>query len=103
MEILVFEWKKSVVEISVIFIIDLPKYHFLHQTEDNPSFDYFDVLVSDILCLNLFKNEEFEFWIMNLNFLTPVEDDTSSDDYTRLPSNNVTDLCFLLWLKFYRP
>ena len=47
--------KKSEVEISVFLIIDLPKYHFLHQTEDNPSFDYFDVLVSDILWLNFFQ------------------------------------------------
>ena len=43
-------------EISVILIIDLPKYHFLHQTENNPSFDYFYVLVSDILWLKLFQN-----------------------------------------------
>ena len=41
--------KKTEVEISVFLIIDLPKYHFLHQTGDNPSFDYFDVLVSDNL------------------------------------------------------
>ena len=61
MEISVFEWKKSAVEISVFLIIDLPKYHFLHQTEDNPSFDYYDVLVSDIFGWNFFKREEFEF------------------------------------------
>ena len=42
-------------EISVFLIIDLPKYHFLHQTEDNPSFDYYDVLVSDIL-VEIFSN-----------------------------------------------
>ena len=42
-------------EISVILIIDLPKYHFLHQTENNPSFDYFYVLVSDISWLIFFK------------------------------------------------
>jgi len=45
----------SAVEISVFLIIDLPKYHFLHQTEDNPSFDYYDVLVSDIL-VEIFSN-----------------------------------------------
>ena len=45
-------------EISVFLIIE---YHFLHQTEDNPSFDYFDVLVYDILWLKFFKHEEFEF------------------------------------------
>ena len=48
-------------EISIFLIIDLPKYHFLHQTDDNPSFEYFDILVSDMLWLKLFKNEEFEF------------------------------------------
>ena len=47
--------KKSEVGISVLLIIDLPKYHFLYQTEDNPSFDYFDVLVSDILWLKFFQ------------------------------------------------
>ena len=47
--------KKIEVEISVFLIIDLPKYHFLHQTEDNPSFDYFDVLVSDIVWLKFFQ------------------------------------------------
>ena len=46
--------KKSAVEISVISINDLPKYHFLHQTEYtnricNPSFVHFNVLVSNIL------------------------------------------------------
>ena len=56
MEISVFLRQKSAVEISVILIIDLPKYHFLHQTENNPSFDYFYVLVSDILWLKLFQN-----------------------------------------------
>ena len=40
--------KKLAVEISVFLIIDLSKYHFLHRTEGNPSFDYYDVLVSDI-------------------------------------------------------
>ena len=54
-EISVFLRKKSGVEISVILIIDLPKYHFLHQTEDNPSSDYFIVLVSDILWLKFFQ------------------------------------------------
>jgi len=54
--------KKSVVEISVFFIIDLPKYHFLHQTEDNPSFNYFDVLVSDILWLKFFRKWRIWIW-----------------------------------------
>ena len=59
--------KKSAVEISV-FLIDLPNYHFLHQTEDNPSFDYYDVLFSDIFGWNFSKHEEFEFEI-ELKFL----------------------------------
>jgi len=51
----------SDVKILVFLIIGLPKCHFLHQTEDNPSFDYFDVLVYDIWWLKFFKHEEFEF------------------------------------------
>ena len=68
MEISVFQWKKSKVEISVFSIIDFPKHHFLHHY---PSFDYFDVLVSDILWF-IFLNEEFEFE-NELKFLTPFE------------------------------
>ena len=67
-------------EISVFLIIHLPKYHFLHQTKDNPSFDYFDVLVFGIVVKYISKMKNLNLK-MNLNFLTPVE---VSDDYTRL-------------------
>ena len=63
--------KKSEVEISVFLIIDLPKYHFLHHTGDNPSFES---KLSTILM-----------------FLFPIFCIEVSDDYTRLPSNNVVD------------
>ena len=54
--------KKSEVEISVFLIIHLPKYHFLHQTKDNPSFDYFDVLVFGILLLNIVQKWRIWIW-----------------------------------------
>ena len=57
---------------KVFLIIDLPKYHFLHQTEDNSSFGYFDVLVSDILWLKFFQ--KYKIWIWNgFKFFTLLE------------------------------
>ena len=68
-------------EISVFLIVDLPKYHFLHQTEDNPSFDYFDVLVSHILLLKFFQ--KMNNLKMNLIFLTNISPKILLNKYTR--------------------